>query len=141
LERIYTPAAGAYARRTEGGARVAKALSQWHDDLEAAWTGIRFGELAASVSNEGLSFQVTVSLGDVGGDAVRVELYADPFGESPVVRVPMRPCASERPRVGTSAFECTIATSRPASDFTARVVPFHPDARLPLELPLVTWQR
>ncbi len=141
LERIYTPAASAYASRTEDGARVAKALSQWHESLEVAWTGIRIGEVDASVSNEGVTIRVTVSLGVIDANAVHVELYADPAGESPAVRVPMWPCAGEPPRAGTSTFACTIATSRPASDFTPRVVPFHPDAVLPLELPLVSWQR
>jgi starch phosphorylase len=135
LERIYTPAANGYARRTEDGAAVAKSLSNWHEDLEAGWSGIRVGELAASGSDDGLRFRVNVSLGDIAGDAVRVELYADPLGDSPAIRVPMRLSA------GASAFECSIATTRPESDFTVRVVPFHSEARLPLELPLVAWQR
>jgi len=55
--------------------------------------------------------------------------------------VPMSPRVGNGAAAEPSVFECTIATSRPASDFTPRVVPFHPDAHLPLELPLVTWQR
>jgi starch phosphorylase len=38
-------------------------------------------------------------------------------------------------------YRVTIDTDRPASDFTARVVPFHPEARVPLENPLIAWQR
>ncbi len=141
LEGIYVPAARAYARRTEEGARIAKDLSRWHDGLEVAWSGIRFGEVDTSSSDEGRSFWVSLSLGRVEPGAVRVELYADPVGGSPVVRAPMIPRSGGDPRAGTRVFECTIATSRPASDFTPRVVPFHPNAHLPLELPLVTWRR
>lgn len=139
LERIYVPAASGYARRTDDGARVAKDLSRWHEDLEAAWSGIRFGGVETSASDGGWSFRATVSLGGVDANAIQVELYADGGGESPMVRVAMK----QRPesREEELVFECTIATSRPASDFTPRVVPHHPDARLPLELPLITWQR
>ncbi len=38
-------------------------------------------------------------------------------------------------------FSATVETLRPAGDFTPRVVPFHPDARIPIELPLIAWQR
>ena len=141
LERIYVPAASAYARRTGEGARVAKELSRWHEDLEAEWSGIRFGDVDTSLTDAGRSFRVAVSLGRVEPDAVRVELYADPVAGSSVVRAPMRLRAGDGPDAGTRVFECTIATARPASDFTPRVVPFHEDAHLPLELPLVTWQR
>jgi starch phosphorylase len=33
-----------------------------------------------------------------------------------------------------------ITTSRPVEDFTVRVVPYHPNALLPAELPLIAWQ-
>jgi starch phosphorylase len=115
-------------------------LSRWQAALEAAWSGIRFGALEARATNGGWTFRIPVALGGIDTDAVRVELYADPNGESLAVREPMKECA-ERDAAGTRVFECAIATSRPASDFTPRVVAFHPEARLPLELPLLTWQR
>ena len=34
-----------------------------------------------------------------------------------------------------------VDTSRPAEDYTVRVVPYHADAFLPAELPLIAWQR
>ena len=30
--------------------------------------------------------------------------------------------------------------ARPRTDFTVRIVPFHPEARVPTELPLIRWQ-
>ena len=140
LERIYVPAANAYTRRAADGARIARDLSRWEAGLEAAWGGIRFGPLDARALDGGWSFRVPVSLGGADAEAVRVELYADPAGESLGVREPMKECA-ERDAGGSRVFECAIATTRPASDFTPRVVPYHPEARLPLELPLLAWQR
>ena len=140
LERVYVPAVGTYTRRAADGARIAKDLSRWQASLEAGWAGVRFGALDVRPMNGGWLFRVPVSLGEIDADAVRVGLYADPNGESLAAREPMKECA-ERDASGARVFECTVSTSRPASDFTPRVVPFHPDARVPLEFPLLVWQR
>ena len=34
-----------------------------------------------------------------------------------------------------------VAARRPIEDYTVRVVPFHADAHIPTELPLISWQR
>ena len=140
LERVYVPAAGRYSRRAADGARLAKDLARWQAGLEAAWSGIRFGALETRAVEGGWSFRVPLSLGAIEVDAVRVELYADPLGESPAVCEPMKERA-ERGASGTRVFECAIATLRRVSDFTPRVVPFHSEAVLPLELPHLVWQR
>jgi starch phosphorylase len=41
--------------------------------------------------------------------------------------------------VNAHMYTCRVATTRPATDFTPRVVPHHPSLRWPLELPLVHW--
>ena len=43
--------------------------------------------------------------------------------------------------VNAFIYRATVETVRPAWHFTPRVVPFHPDARVPIELPLIAWQR
>jgi glycogen phosphorylase len=42
---------------------------------------------------------------------------------------------------GTASFEARLSTHRPAGDYTVRVLPQHADARQPLEMPLVLWER
>jgi glycogen phosphorylase len=34
-----------------------------------------------------------------------------------------------------------VPASRPATDYTPRLVPYHPDARVPLEANEILWQR
>jgi hypothetical protein len=34
-----------------------------------------------------------------------------------------------------------VATSRPAEDYTIRIVPRRPGVHVPMELPLILWQR
>jgi starch phosphorylase len=73
---------------------------------------------------------------------VKVELYADAQSdtEDPCVH-PMRPVEAIANVPNASVYGITIATLRPPGDFTPRVVPYHPDARLPIECPLIAWQR
>jgi len=36
-------------------------------------------------------------------------------------------------------FTARIPATRPASDYTPRLVPYHPAARVPLEAPFILW--
>ena len=38
-------------------------------------------------------------------------------------------------------YTVTVATDRSAWDFTPRILPAHAEAKVPLEAPLVLWQR
>ena len=141
IERAYLPGAASYRRRAAGGAALARDLDAWARHLERNWPGIRFGDVTATVDGGHLAFTATVRLGDIPPDAVLVQLYADPAGTE-------EPCAHHMERFGPIAgvsdgwvYRATIETRRPAGDFTARVVPYHEEARVPIELPLIAWAR
>jgi len=38
-------------------------------------------------------------------------------------------------------YTASVPATRPAQDFTPRIVPFHPDAFVPLEAPDILWHR
>jgi starch phosphorylase len=70
-----------------------------------------------------------------------VELYADGIsGNAPVRREMMRgrPLPSAP---GGWLYGTRVPADRPASDYTARVIPQHPGVAIPLEEARVTWQR
>ena len=76
-------------------------------------------------------------------DEVRVELYAGPVDadrnliESHVFPLTLGGPAGD----GKYAYSGTLPTERSGQlGFTVRVVPSHPDAVLPQELPLITWE-
>ena len=140
LERIYAPAEMNWKLRTGDGSKVAKELVAWQDNLRSLWHTIRFGEVQATAREGGWQFSVGLFLGDIVPEWVQVELYAAKTFEQPALRLAMKPVKglSGAPRV--TEFECLVTTSRPASDFTPRVVPYHPQARIPGELPLILWQ-
>jgi starch phosphorylase len=140
VEQVYVPAAAQQAQRTAGGSAVARDLAAWARHLREHWPAIRFGQPEASTTGRQLTISVPVFLGAIGTHAVRVELYAAAHGgEAAMVRA-MAP-TSPPDGSGAVVYRATIDTARPATHFTPRVVPYHRDARLPIELPLVAWQR
>jgi len=86
-------------------------------------------------------FEVQVYLDDLDPNAVRVELYADAInGGKPLLKE--MTCVRQLP--GTSsgyAYRAQVAASRPAADFTARVIPRREGVAVPLEAAGILWER
>jgi starch phosphorylase len=138
VEQAYLPGASSYRRRADCACGVAQALDRWSRHLERHWAGIRFGDVTSDVSGARLTISVPVYLGDIDPGFVRVELYADPLGAGdPVVHQMTHVQSIENGAI----YGTTIDTARPPGDFTPRVVPYHPEARVPIECPLIAWQR
>ena len=141
VEWAYLPGAASYTRRAEQGAAGARAIDLWARQLEQHWGGIRFGEVTAARSGGDLAFSVPVWLGAIRPDDVRVEVYANPEHPQPPVVHPMTPVEAIPGEANASIYRVRFESARSASQFTPRVVPRHPDARVPMEVPLIAWQR
>jgi glycogen phosphorylase len=141
VETMYLPAAADYRARAADGARLATELAAWAARVREVWGSVRFGELAIDVDADPARASVGVALGRAFAGDVRVELFAERRGEERAVLVPMEPVAPEAGHDGWVRFEAPLPAGRDPGDFTPRVVPFHPAARLPLELPSIHWQR
>jgi starch phosphorylase len=140
VEQAYLPAAAAYRRRAAGDNVVGRQLEAWWRHLEKHWPGIRFGDAVKTSSGGQLTVCVPVDLGQISPETVRVELYADPeHDEAPLVQQMMPRDPHRHAPTGFVVYVATAETTRPPSDFTARVVPFHPDAMVPIEAPFIAW--
>ncbi|MCL5023618.1 MAG: alpha-glucan family phosphorylase [Nitrospirae bacterium] len=139
--QYYLPAAGAYrGRAAEKGLRGAEIVT-WQNALGRKWANLRFGEAGVETDAQWHLFTVQVYLNGLDPDAVRVELYAEGInGEEPVVRELTR----GQQLVGAEngyVFSTRVAADRPATDYTPRVRPYHPDVVVPLEASQILWQR
>ena len=141
VERAYVPGAASYRRRLTVENGIARELDAWSRHLEQHWSGIRFADLTTTARDGLLTISVTVCLGEIEPDAVRVEVYADLKGEEPAFVEEMTPVEPIAGVVNAFVYRSTIETTRPSSHFTPRVVPFHPEARIPIEASLIAWQR
>ena len=140
LEQAYLPAAKALRLRLADGAAQARALADWEARLRRSWPRLHIGTPEVAVTGEGFTLLVAVYLAEIDAADVRVELYADPTATDPATPIPL---AREAPVPGAAngfTYAARVMTPRPASDFTVRILPAHPAARLPAELPLIRWQ-
>jgi starch phosphorylase len=139
VEEHYIPAARRYQALTADGLARARSLATWEAEVRSQWREIRIEEAAVSEEPEALRFRARVRLGRLRPRMVAVQAYADPVkGAAPLI-APMAVTTANGD--GTHWFEGRVAADRLPDDFTIRVLPWHPDARQPLELPLVLWEQ
>jgi starch phosphorylase len=149
MDRIYRPAARAYRRRSADGARLAGALAEWQERLNDSWKELRLGEMNVAREGEMWSFSVEAYLGELLPDDVRMELYADPLPQKgPGAEEEGRPERIEMQRLWPLAgavngfvFGAKVAAARAAEDYTPRIVPYHPEAFVPMEERHILWMR
>jgi starch phosphorylase len=140
-EQHYLPAASAYRERAADQGALGVQLVNWRYALEQQWSALRFGETRVEIDGSQHVFEVQVYLDDLEPEAVRVELYANGADGSAPVRVEMQ---RVRQLVGAAngyAYRATVPAVRPATDFTARLIPHHAGVAVPLEAAHILWQR
>jgi starch phosphorylase len=137
-EKHYVPLAAAYLRRSADGHATAESLLHWRRQLSDHWSRLRFGTVQVVTEEVEHRFQVQVYLDGMGPDAIQVELYADALGDDDPGRHIM---VLGEPLVGENAwrYSAVFPANRPASDFTPRIIPCHPEASVPLEAAQILW--
>ena len=149
VERIYQPAAVAYRKRSADGGKLAHELAAWQERLNDGWKDLRFGRLTTSREGDLWTFTAEIYLGELLPDDVRVELYADPMpkkeargesgeGAEKHMMVRLGPIAAA---VNGFIFQARVSGERPAGDYTPRIVPYHPEAFIPIEEAHILWMR
>jgi starch phosphorylase len=137
----YLPAAETYRKRAEGAGKLAADLCAWRRAVEEHWAGIRFGAVSAERQGDELVFGVSVYLDSMPPDGVAVELYAEPRDGGGPERLPMRRGEALIGSPGGYRYSARVCSARPATDYTPRVVPFHRDAKVPLEAAEILWHQ
>jgi len=137
----YLPAAARYNARTANGGALGIDLLQWQQSLAKGWATLRFGAVKVETRGGQHVFEIEVVTGELHPDQFSVELYAGPgtgVGAKPEV---LAMCKSSAEAPDAVVYSVCCPGTRPASDYTARLVPSHPGASIPLEANRVTWQR
>jgi glycogen phosphorylase len=138
-EEHYLLAATAFAKRAADRGSLGAELLNWRAGLAKHWSGLRFG--SATVEQQGRQhfFQVQAFLDDLDPESVKVELYAEAQNGGAPVRETMN--RDERLIGSSNGFLYTlwIPATRPATDYTPRLVPRHNGALVPLEAPFILW--
>ncbi len=140
-EHYYIPAAEAYRERASGKCAEGAQIVEWQHNLAQKWTNLRFGEIKIETDPERHLFDIQVYLNGLDPDSVRIELYADGLdGGDPEKQEMMR----GKQLVGAEngyTYSAMVPATRPAADYTARALPYHPCVAVPLEADQILWQR
>jgi starch phosphorylase len=139
-ERFYLPAAAAYLDRASQKGAGGLEIVTWRKDLEQKWPNLRFGDLRIETHDGQHLFEVEVYLNGLEPNKVRVELYAAGSEAGEQAR---REMACVREPVGAEdgrVYSARVSATRPASDYTARIIAFHSGVAIPLESTLILWQ-
>ncbi len=138
--RYYLPLNDQWHQRIVHDSAVARDILGWRLRTEKHWDSVHVGPILIEETKEHRHFSVHVYLGELEEDDVQVQLYADPLpGESDPTILPMQ--RDQTLSGAVHGYRYTLATdlSRPASDYTPRIVPWHPQAQVPLENSLICW--
>jgi starch phosphorylase len=140
-EQHYLPAAAGYRERSADKGAFGVQMVEWQHALEQQWNALRFGEVKIETSNRQHTFEAQIYLDGLEPDAVRAELYADGINGFAPERVVMQ---RVRQLVGATngyAYRANVSAARPASDYTARLIPHREGVSVPLEENHILWQR
>jgi len=140
-EQHYLPGAAAYRERAAGKGAAGKQMADWRRALGKGWPALRFGETKVESGAEQQVFEVQLYLGDLDPNAARVELCADGVDGGARVRQEMERAGPLAGAAGSYVYRGSAPATRPAGDYTARVIPNYAGVAVPLEAGNILWQR
>jgi starch phosphorylase len=140
-EQHYLPAVAAYRERSADNGALGAQIVNWRHALEQKWAGLRFGDVKIETVEQKYTFEVQVFLHEIDPDAVRVELYADGSNGNPTVRQELTRLRHLGGLVNGYIYSGSVPSTRPAADYTPRVMPNSPHLAVPLEVSQILWQK
>lgn len=141
VEKMYLPAFKVLTKRIAGGRELAGKLERMEIELKERWHELHWGNLTVKKNPEGFIFDVHLYHGEILPDYIQVQLYADPVGSEEAIRQVMKLKTTICGCKNGYVYSCRIKTKRPVTDFTPRVVPFHPAVFIPAEMNLINWRK
>lgn len=132
-EEHYLPAAENFRKRAENNCALAKQLLEWQKQITQHWNTLRFGEFKVDTKEDQHQFETQVYLDNLSPQAIKVELYNNGTGAQEMKLV-------KQLSGDLYLYQVSVPSKLPASAYTARIIPFFPGAKIPLEAPYILWQ-
>ncbi len=140
-QQHYLTGAAACQKRLADHGALGKHMVDWQHHLEHNWTSLSFGDVSVQTNDTQHVFAVEVYLHDVDHTDVRVEMYANGSAGKTPERHIMQLIRPPDERSQSARYTVAVPAARPATDYTARLIPEHPDVSVPLESTHILWQR
>ncbi len=140
-EQYYLPAAARYRERSSNQGAVARQVVDWRQAVNEKWDSLHFGNVRVESSGNHNVVEAEIALDGLDPNAVRVELYAEGVNGGPAEQVEMKLMSAQAATGGHYSYNATVSNTRPASDYTPRVIPQRSGVAVPLESGRILWQR
>jgi starch phosphorylase len=139
-ENYYLPAAAAYRRRAADNGALGAQIVAWREELAARWHNLHFGKIEVSSAGDRHRFTLQVYLDELDPDAVQVQLYAQPLDNQPAIVQTLTRGQALAGAINGFVYSGQVPAARPVEHYTARIVPYHPAAAVPLEANQILWR-
>lgn len=136
-EKYYLPAAEKYLSRAANKGSAGSKMTNAKHALKSKWNDIKIDEVKSENIQNGFAFAATISLNGIDANKVLVELYADGKEKDHPQRIKMN---AQSDINGLLLYKADVITTRPASDYTIRIIPNYENISVPLENNLIAWQ-
>ena len=141
VEKYYLRAAATCGERLANKGAIGAQIVNWRQGLEKKWPGLRFGEVKIETIDKQHVFEAQVFLGEIDPAAVRIELYAEGRDGSGATRQEMLRASQPANSAKSHVYRGSVPATRPATDYTPRILPHFPNVSVPLEASQILWQR
>jgi starch phosphorylase len=139
-DKHYLPASASYLARAANDSAEGVSVCQWRQHIAQHWGRLKFGSIEVKTHDGMHFFRVQIYPGELSPCAFKVELYAGQIGEG-VCAIQSMSAYKDADPLGPQTFLGEVSASRPATDYTPRIVPYHKNASVPLEASEILWQR
>lgn len=137
----YLPSAREYLKRSAKKGLEGRQIVEWQHSLEQNWTKLHFGETNIRTEGDQHIFEIQVYFNDVDPGSLKVELYANEVNSNNLATHEMKQLRSLEDGSNGYVYQVQVPSTRAATDYTIRIIPFHAGVAVPLEESHILWQR
>jgi starch phosphorylase len=139
VEKYYLSAADVYRKRASNRG-LGIEISNWSKSIQEYWSSVRFGAVTTRQQIDQYVFEAEVFFGELDPNAVELEIYAEPQREGKPFRQKMGLVRRPDTPGAYILYSSKVPANRPASDYTARIIPRKSGVAVPLEANQILWQ-
>jgi len=136
---FYLPLAASYHKRVKDHAGLGHNLVNWLKRIDDFWPKIHVDNVVTETQDNQHRFRMQVYLGELTAEDVCVELFSETPEEDAFNILPMQIEQALAGAVNGFIYGTRIPATRPISDYTPRIRPYHPDCLVPLETTHIFW--
>jgi len=138
-ENYYLHGAESYRKRAANQGEIGKQIAAWQKALKKHWDQLQFMEQKIETRDGKHQFTYSIYLDGLDPESVKVQLYANGLNGNSFFLQDLERDSKQREHI--YLYRTSVPASRPATDFTARIIPYFPDVHVPLAASQILWQK